>query len=165
MVRFIHERGGYTLIEIFIALTIVLLVMGGALGIYVMAMTAWKEGGIQISLQRKASIAMEKMVRGVDGRNGIRSASAVSSSSASTIQYTSGQERSFYLSGSEIMYDPDTSTSNDEYAIAENVTTPSGLTFSVSASGTIITINLSMQDNVMGKDINVSVSTQVKLRN
>jgi len=167
MVRFTYGQRGFTVVEVLIAVVIMALVITGAISIYMMSITAWREGSTQIALQRTASIAMEKMVRGIDGRNGIREASSVTRPNDTTIKFTSGidaQERSFYLSGSEIIYDPDTSTTDDEFPIVENIrTTPSGLTFVV--SGAVVTINLGMQGMVRGKAIDINLSTSVKLRN
>ena len=153
---------GFTIIELVIVTAIMGLVIGGVIAIYIMGTTAWKEGSVQVALQRGGSIAMEKMVRGVYGTDGIREASSAPSST-NTITYTSGidnQERSFYLSSGEIMYDPNTSISDDEFSIAENVT---GLTFAVSDS--LVTIDLNLEGQVIDKTIKVDLSTEVKLRN
>lgn len=163
MNRFGYYQRGFTIIELFLVTFIMLLAIGGAIVIYLMLLTAWKEGGVQIALQREASIAMEKMARGIDGMNGIREAKSVTLPNTTTIRYTSGidsQERSFYLSGSELIYDPDTSSSDDEFSIAENVRTTA---FSISDN--LVTIDLGLEDQVIDKAINVDLSTQVKLRN
>ncbi|MFC1644244.1 hypothetical protein ACFL5C_02895 [Candidatus Omnitrophota bacterium] len=143
------------------------LVMLGVIAVYLVAQTVWIEGNARINLQRQARTAMEEMVRGVDGTDGIREAASVTISGGTNIQYTSGvdgTERSFYLSGDEIMYDPDTSSGGDEFSIGENVrTTPSGLSFS--ESDDVVTIDLSMEDQVGDKTISVDLSGQVKLRN
>lgn len=181
MVRFIYDRGGFTLIEILIAITIMGLVVGGAISVYLMSITAWKEGSVQIALQRKGSLAMEKMVRGVNGRYGIREGRATTLTLVGSDRIevavdmndppTPGDASddttiSFYKSGDQLIYDPDTSptATGDEFPIAENVrTVPPGLTFAV--SGGIVTIDLGMQDKVRDKDINVDLSTTVKIRN
>lgn len=162
MGRCIYARKGFTIIELLISMAIMLLVIGGALAIYITCLTAWKEGSVQIVLQRGGSIATEKMVRGVDGTNGIREASSATSST-NAITYTSGidgKERKFYLSNGKIWHDPDTSAVGTDPSIAENVT---GLRFAVNDS--VVTIELSLAGKVIDKDINVDLSTQVKLRN
>ena len=180
MAGFIYEREGFTLVEILIAITIMGLVVGGAISIYLMSITAWKEGSVQIALQREGSLAMEKMVRGLYGRNGIREAQSVVIPNANTIRYTSGVdgvERSFSLDvldidndgyTDEIFYNPDSPVinGNEVFIVEKKDSRPNlvvGLTFAV--SGSIVTINLGMQDKVRGKDINVDLSTSVKLRN
>jgi prepilin-type N-terminal cleavage/methylation domain-containing protein len=158
--RFYYCQKGFTIVEVSLATVIMLLVVAGTAAVYLMAMTTWHEGGAQVMLQRGASIAMEKMVRGVDGTDGIRESQSVACSSGS-IQYTSGiddKTRRFYLSNGEIWYeDPD---ETGDVSIAENV---SGLTFTLSNDRVIITIT--MADQIRDKSITADLSTQVKLRN
>jgi hypothetical protein len=173
MIRSNYYRKGLTVVEILFATSIMLFAIGGIIVIYLMATIAWKEGSALITLQRSASMAMEKMVRGVNGTNGIREANSVILPNANTIRYMSGIDgkvRSYYLSNNGIMYDPDMAIFNDEFFIARKVRiNPSGLTFSVSSDGKLVTINLGMQDSVRSintmKNINVDLCTKVKLRN
>ena len=156
-----------TIIEVLVASAIIIVVIAGSLAFYLVARTAWIDCSKRVPLQRKASLAMEKMVRGVDGSNGIREADAGSviiSDSSTKIEYTSGidaKERSFYLSDSKIIYDPDTVATGDEFDMITGKV--SSLTFAV--SGDIVTINLGMQDAVKDKSINVDLQTEVKCRN
>jgi len=167
MKKHVCRYNGFSLIELMIAILIMALVVVGTLYVYLMSLSAWKEGSTQITLQRKASTVMEKMVRGIDGQNGIRESSSVSiTASGDNIEYISGvygqegEERSFYLSGTDIMYDPDTTTPDDEYAVAENV---SDLIFS--ASGDIVNIDLNMSCEAGSKNMTVNIFTVVELRN
>jgi hypothetical protein len=160
-------KKGFTITEALLVPFILLLAVGSTMAIYITAMTMWKEASAQIVLQREGSIAMEKMVRGVSGINGIRGARAneTTLTSSTNIEYTSnidGIERRLYLNGNQIIYDPNTSTADDEYSIAENVRT-SGLTFG--RNNDIIRIELGLQDNVGDRVINVNLFTKVKLRN
>ena len=66
----------FTIVEVLVASAIIVVVIAGSLAFYLMARTAWIDCSKRIPLQRKASLAMEKMVRGIDGRNGIREADA-----------------------------------------------------------------------------------------
>ena len=159
----------FTIVETLIASAIIIVVIAGSLSFYLIARSAWIDCSKRVPLQRKASLAMEKMVRGIDGRNGIREADAGSviiTDSDTKIEYTSGidaKERGFFLNGSKITYDPDTDplVTGDEFdMIPEKV---SGLTFAV--SGSIVTIDLDMHDKVRDTDINVNLSTKVKIRN
>jgi len=163
MRRILFNRKGFSLIELLIASIIGTLVVAGVWFIYLMSSNIWKEGYVQITLQQEAGLAMDKMVWGMDGKNGIREAESVSVPNSYTIEYTSGLdsvERSFYLEDGEILYDPDTSSADDEYAIAEDV---SSLTFS--QAGGVVTITLNAQQDVRDKYINVPLTTRVKLRN
>lgn len=178
MTRFIYERQGLTLVEILIAVTIMGLVVGGAISIYLMSITAWKEGSVQIALQRKGSLAMEKMVRGIDGRKGIREAREISSpavgSSATQIDFVDADDstltRSFYFSAgldddantvadNQLIYEDE--NGNETSIIKNNLRT---LTFN-HLSDDVVTINLGVQDTVRNKEINVDLSTTVKKRN
>ena len=167
MIKHNHFIKGITLIEMLLAVTLMCLLLGVVIAIYSMGATAWKEGEIMIPLQRNASFAMEKMARGTNGADGIREARTVTLTSASEIQYTSGIDsvmRRFYLSGSQVMYDPDNSLVGDEIAIVDNVrTNPAGLTFSV--SGDVVTISLTLEDRVRDRIVNIELKTNVTLRN
>lgn len=175
MTGFIYERRGFTLVEILIAATIMVLVVGGAISIYLMAITAWKEGSVQIALQRDASLAMEKMVRGIYGRKGIREAQQISlpatGSSGTRIDFVDAEDstltRSFYFSTG---LDGDASTVADNQLMSSETTDPiiksnvRTLTFN-HLSDDVVTINLGVQDTVRNKEINVDLSTTVKKRN
>lgn len=170
------SRKGFTITEIMIATLIMVMVVGGSLAIYIMSQTAWYEGSAQIALQRKASVAMEKMVRGVDGRKGIREAREVPSpsvgASGTQIDFddVGGSGRSFYFSSGPDG-DPDTvadnqlryidASANDTLIIENNVR---ALTFSQPSNG-LIEINLSLEDVVRDKVIILDLSTDVKIRN
>jgi len=161
--EFSSGQEGFTVVEVLIAAVIMALVITGAISIYMMSHTAWREGSTQIALQRNASLAMEKMVRGVDGRNGVREANDVTCPIDTDIRYTSGIDgiqRRFWLNGSEIWHTPDYSIDEDGDPIVKDV---SNLQFTV--SGDMVTINLGMQEMVTGKTIDVNLSTSVKLRN
>jgi len=156
-----------TIVEVLVASAIIIVVIAGSLAFYLIARSAWVDCSKRVPLQRKASLAMEKMVRGIGGRNGIREADAGSvivTDSDTRIEYTSGidaKERSFYLSDSKIIYDPDTTIAGDEIdMIAGKV---NSLTFTI--SGDIVTINLGMQDAVRDKSISVDLQTEVRCRN
>jgi len=149
--------------ELLIAVTITTLMVAGILAVYLKSLTAWHEGSVQLTLQRKSSMVMERMVRGVDGTNGIREAGNITVPNSYTIQYASGvdgTERSFYLSGSDIMYDSDTSLADDESSIAEKI---SSLTFTL--SGNMVTITLNMQEAVRDRNLQIDLTTRIKVRN
>lgn len=149
--------------ELLIAVTITTLMVAGILAVYLKSLTAWHEGSVQLTLQRKSSMVMERMVRGVDGTNGIREAGNITVPNSYTIQYASGvdgTERSFYLSGSDIIYDPDTSLADDESSIAEKI---SSLTFIL--SGNMVTITLNMQEAVRDRNLQIDLTTRIKVRN
>lgn len=164
-----NSKKGMTLPELMIGISIFMLIIGGTLTVYIMSITTWQEGSTQIYLQRDAALVMEKMVRGVDGRNGIREAESVFPD-GNGVRYRSAidaVERIFYLNiaGDTIMYDPNAIIPGDEYAITDpNVRTDiTGLTFLF--NGDLVTITLRMRDTVKGKNIDVDLTTSVEMRN
>lgn len=168
MTKTMYDRNGFTLVELLVAVLLSALVMGGFWTVYLMCLTSWEQGSTQVALQRDAAVIMEKMVRGVDGTGGIREAVSVDTSVAGRIDYTSDiggveRERSFYLNGNDIFYDPDTSTASDEYSIAAN---PGGITLAFSLNNDVVTISLNMQWEVSGEAMPaIIISTRVNLRN
>lgn len=167
---------GFTITEIMIGMSIMLLVMGAALTIYNMSQVSWTEGNAQTGIQRDASIAMEKMIRGISGIYGIMDAKAVNTPNVTppnidnTIVFTGvdNVNRSFYLSNGELWYDPNTSTSGGESRITRNV---SGLEFR-RGNGTTqygsedrLGITLVLQQMVKSRLMSVTLYTAAKVRN
>lgn len=156
---------GTTILEMLIGSFVMLLVISGMLMLYISTMTIWKEESARIALQRKANLTMEKMVRGADGTSGIIGAQNAAADGLTTLNYTSNnpvQERSLYLDGDQLTYDPDTTVTGNEIIIATNVTAD-GVSFIV--SGDMVTINLKLEDSVGNTNIKVDLRTKVKLRN
>ena len=112
-------------------------------------------------------------MRGINGRYGIREgrAGTLNPVASDHLEVTVDMDDSptvedlkiisFRRSGTQLIYDPDTSIAGGEFDIADSKL--SSLTFTV--SGSIVTINLGMQDTVRGKPINVGLSTKVMIRN
>ena len=167
---------GFTIPEIMIGMSIMLIVMGAALTIYNMSQVSWTEGNAQIGIERDASIAMEKMIRGITGLYGIMDAKSVNTPNAAppnidnTVIFTGvdNVNRSFYLSNGELWYDPNTLTSGGESRIVKNV---SGLEFrrgdGTTQYGTEdrLSIGLALQQMVKSKAMSVTLYTAVKVRN
>ncbi len=140
--------------------------------IYLMANTAWQEASAQLALQRNAALSMEKMTRGIEvisttgARCGIREAEAISApldgSSGTRIDFTGldSTERSFYLNEAQLMYDPDTSASGDEYSLTGNV-----INLQFTRNGSIVDVTLQLQRQVRERTMDVNLSTTIKGRN
>lgn len=156
---------GTTILEMLIGSFIMLLAVSGILMLYVSTMTIWKEESARITLQHEANLAMEKMVRGVDGTSGIIGARNASAEDPATLIYTSNdpvQERSFYLDNDQLMYDSNTTVTGNEIIIATHVTAD-GTSFIINSD--MVTINLELEDSVGNTNIKVNLHTKVKLRN
>lgn len=164
------DKKGLTIIEVLVASAIMMIVIAGCSTFYLMARDTWAKCSLQMPLQRKARLAMEKLVRGErafgDNRhNGLREAQDVEKKSAAEIWFKSGVdevERSFYLSGNILWYDPDTDhTNRNEVEIIDKV---SSLNFSFPSAVTdpeLVRIDLSLQDNT----VSVALQTEVRCRN
>jgi len=105
---------GFTLIEFLTALALVLILGAGLTAVYLMSVKAWRQGSLQVTLQRKLAVAMDRMVLGQrtdmeHSQHGLREAEQITIMDPHTLEYTSGIDglkRQFYLSGNEIIYDP-----------------------------------------------------------
>ncbi|MBU1083809.1 MAG: hypothetical protein ABIG55_00375 [Candidatus Omnitrophota bacterium] len=163
----ISEEKGFSLTEVIITAFILTMAIGGMMAFYTMGQKTWKDGNTRADVQRQARIALDVMVRGAGGTDGIREASSVSLPNTSTIRYISGidaVERSFYLSGTDVFYDPDTGSGGDEYKIADDVrASPPGLVFAL--NGSVVTIEIYTEDQVAGRTLGAALSTKVNLRN
>ncbi len=154
-------RKGFTLVELLLSSAIMPLVISGVMGVYIMSINTWKESIERFSLQRDSFLAMEKMVRGPEGTGGVVGSSAIECPNSYTLNYTNGaNERGYYLSGGNIMYDEDTSAMGTDTVIVDGV---NSLIFT--AGGGMVTISLSRQGQVGSKTITAALFTQVKIRN
>jgi len=159
------QKRGVMLPEVMVASTIMVLVLIALVTFYMAAQVTWIEEDAQVTLQQNARLVMDIMARGEGGTGGIMEATAVTLPNASTVEFTSGIdniERSFYLLGDDVMYDSNTAVAGGDVSVADSVA-PGGLTFAL--NGNVVTINLAMQDQVMGKAFNVDLSTDVIFRN
>lgn len=158
-----------TIVEVLVTSAIIVVVLAGSLAFYLMARSAWIDCSERVPLQRKASLAMEKMVRGIDGRDGIREADAQtvvltdsdSDGKNERIDFTdlSGSGRNFRLVGTEIKYDSSTDPLTTEVT---------DLAFSYPdflAKPRWLRIELTMGKDVRGEWMYVNLRTDVKIRN
>ncbi len=165
-----------TIIEVLIASAIIVVVIAGSLSFYLIARSAWMDCSKRVPLQRKASLAMEKMVRGINGRYGIREGrvSTLNRVASDHLEVTVDMDDSptvedlrtisFYKSGNQLIYGLDNSV------IAEKV---DSLIFTLKASDPddptavtdIVIIDLGMQDMVRDRPIRVDLQTEVRCRN
>lgn len=166
-----YVKTGFTLQELLIVVTIMVFIIAGALTVYLLCYRSWQEATVQASLQRDASISTDKLVRGVRGasetrKNGLREAKSFSIPifNNSAIEFVSGvdnRQRSFYLDGNQIVYDPNTSLPGDEIVAAKDI---ENLSFE-KLSGRRIKIDITLERNIGNKLIDVSLETEVTIRN
>ena len=173
---------GFTLPEVLIGTVLTILVVSGGVAVYVMSQTSWHEGMVEADLQTRASLSMQKMVRGM-GRNllsawgiyGIRDAKSANTTGVTppnpgtVLEFTGTDNvnRSFYLSGDQLIYyDPNRSPATE--VITDDVSSLSfyrGDGSSTYGSENRVRIELTLQDEVRDKQINVTLTTDVALRN
>jgi len=161
----INYKRGLTIIEFLIATAVMLLVVAGTLMVYLMSSTVLKESYAQIELQQKSGMAMEKMLRGPRGENGIREAQSVSITGGTAIEYTDGVDgvtRSFTLNGTNIEFDSDTSSGTNPLEVITDYV--DSLSFTEPVSG-VVKIDLGLLEDIGDKNISVNLSSQVTLRN
>lgn len=157
----LRNRRAFSLPEVMVSAVLTILVAGSSLVLYMMISKVWNEDLTQTDVSRGASVAVEKMVRGADGNDGIREAKSITSpiegASGTYITFTDMNDsaRQFY-------FDSGTSTVKDESGsiLASNV---KSLYFT--NSGECIQIDLSARKYILGKEIGFSIQTKVKPRN
>jgi prepilin-type N-terminal cleavage/methylation domain-containing protein len=130
--RPVRPTGGFTLVEMIVAISIAVVVMGGLLSVFIMSLRAWKEGSRDLSLQSSGRLIIEKIVRGPGGRFGLREAAendvaadedgkgirfSVDKNNPPTYSKLDDTELRIYLEGNRIMYDPSTGVQGDEVPI------------------------------------------------
>lgn len=162
---------GFTLQELLVVLTIMVVIIAAALTVYLLCYRSWQEATIQVSLQRDASIATDKLIRGVRAssetrKNGLREAESftIPVLNDSSIRFVSGvddKERSFYLDGNQIIYDPNALMSGGEVVAAKDI---QSLSFE-KLSSRRIRININLKKYLGDKLIDVSLETEVTTRN
>lgn len=166
----IRSEKGFTIAELIVSAVITLLVIGAAVGFYVIARDAWQHVLIQGDMQNEAILAIEKMFYGVDvSRKGIQEAQDVvipaAGASSNQIEFIDQDDalisRLFYQVGNKLVYNNENNIDSD--LINSDV---ASVTFTrPSDNDDLIQINLVMQRIVRGKTISVNISTSVRLRN
>ncbi len=125
----VRQQHGFTLLEVVFTLIVAVMLIGGVFLVYLMSIRSWEEGARNASLERTAGIIVEKIVRGVNGRFGLREADVgtlqVSADGHSVnflvdkhdppTSWTSDDTTSrFYQVGTRLWYDPNTAVASDE---------------------------------------------------
>lgn len=90
------RRGGFTLVELMFTSAISLLVVGGVIALLVSTLSYWNDVGLRMDADSDANIALSRMVYGMDGRTGLRTAGGNSvkivpgAGGAWTLSYSTG---------------------------------------------------------------------------
>ena len=73
-----RRRGGFTMVEVLMALSILTLVMAGTLAVYLISNRIWYRTTASIGASTEASFVIMKMVHGIGTNSGLRAALASS---------------------------------------------------------------------------------------
>ncbi|MBI2870993.1 MAG: hypothetical protein HYY14_04705 [Candidatus Omnitrophica bacterium] len=153
--------------EILIAVVIMGLSLAAMLALYFMAQFWWQEGATRVHLQGDAYRALEKITRGVDGTGGLREARWVEVPDAQTVKYIDVDdiEKSIYVNGSDLMYDPNTTVADDEQVLVRNLqVAPIGFQAAQLTRDQIrVTLTLAQQKGQ--NTFNVEATSGVSIRN
>ncbi|MCK4326586.1 hypothetical protein KAU86_04100 [bacterium] len=164
------REDGVTLVEVLVVSVIIIIVLIAATTLYLASETVWHESTVQGRLQQNASIVMQKMIKGVEkGVYGIRDSKTINyyppaenyGVEFTGIDIPTNINRRFYRSGSgsgsEIKY----WDGSAESTLAEDI---SNLTFTKHGSERL-TIDFTMSRTVGNKDVNITLKTDVTIRN
>lgn len=155
---------GFTLLEILIATALFGLVVAGTISVYIMCNKLWHATSLGMRTARESSLALSRIVYGVDTNSGLRAASAVTLINSNDGSWRIGVSNLFggvrYIDYSrteeKIRFWPDTNA-----IIGNNVSTSSVTT---NVNGTIgIQLTITRQDGMFSSSN--TVSTTVKMRN
>jgi type II secretory pathway pseudopilin PulG len=120
---------GFTLAETVFAVLIFTIAMLGLMTVFCMSMHAWKEGGVDVSLQSSGRLIIEKIVRGPAGLFGLQEAGEgdvsvdtggrgitflVDKNTEPTFTRLDDTEVRIYLHEDKIFYDPSAEVVGDE---------------------------------------------------
>lgn len=173
------RQGGFTLVEMMVALVTAIMLIGGVYLVYLMGLRSWAEGSSNVALERTAGVLMDKIVRGVNGRFGLREADigliTISADGHSvtfladkndppTAWNSDDTTSRFYQLGTKVWYDPNASVAGDEIAL-NRFGDVGSLDFSL--SGHVLTARLSLTapaPRVTERLLSVRMETNIFLR-
>jgi len=127
-----RRNNGFTLTEMLVAMVTSVMLIGGVWLVYLASMRSWLEGSRNAGLERTAGMILEKIVRGPYGRFGLREADIGEvqvSESGDSVTYLVDKNdppttwnnddtiSRYYQSGTQVIYDPDTSVEGDEQVL------------------------------------------------
>lgn len=155
------NKSALTLVELLIGSAISLFVVAITIILYVMMQTSGQDTNAVLETERAANLAMERITRG------LFDAKSYTLDGATKIRFVSGidlKERSFYLENNQLIYDPDTSVGSNEKPLVDDI---SALVFAASAvnPSKAVQVGVSVSKSVKGISKTMSLSSTVFLRN
>ncbi|MBU1062234.1 MAG: prepilin-type N-terminal cleavage/methylation domain-containing protein [Candidatus Omnitrophica bacterium] len=162
---------GFTLVELIIALGIIIIVFGLVFTTYLTTNRLWRGGFTQTTFQSRGRIALSDISRNIRSSTG-----ATILDNGDRVRFVTDPNRTvgttsddvtglYYLSGTDIIFDPDISVSDDEVSLLRKVyKEPSIPLFQKTGDVVVITFKLYNSDAIYGTHWS-SMSTSIKIRN
>lgn len=134
----VNSKRGYSLIELLAAALAasVLVLTAGTMLFY--AYDAWDENHAAVNVHRDGRHAMDMLTRAIRAASFVQILTAENGNLVIDNTVGAGTTR-FWLTGRDLMYDPDTATGGNEVLVADAVRT-----FNVGSSATAITIQVQL---------------------
>ena len=165
------KEKGFTLIELMVSMSIMLIIFGVVTSTYLITQRLWRGGFTQIAFQSTGRVALDKITRN------LRPATAATIvDNGDKIRFVTDPNRTYsnasdditceyYISGTNIMYDPNTVISGDEAVLLRNVSKESAIPFfQVSGNLAVITFKVYKNDAIYGTYWS-SLTTSINMRN
>lgn len=165
------KNRGFTVIELMIALGISLVVFSIVFSTYLTTHRLWRGGFTQIAFQARGRVVLAKIARDLRSATG-----ATILNNGDRVRFVTDPNRTpgtssddvtseYYISGTDIIYDPDISVSGDQKTLLGNLYKELSIPFFQTSGGlVVITFKLYNSDALYGTHWS-SMSTSVKMRN
>lgn len=162
---------GFTLVELMVTAGIMLIISGVVVSAYLISQRLWKGGFTQVTFQSTGRIALDKISKNLRSATG-----AGILNNGDMIRFVTDPNRTYsntadditceyYISGTDIMYDPDITISGNETSILRNVYKEGTIPFfQISGNLAVITFKVYRNDVFYGKHW-ASMTTSVSMRN
>jgi hypothetical protein len=132
-----------------VAAGIMLIVFGVAASSYIIFQRLWKGGFTQITSQSAGRVALEKISR--DMRSAKEKPAQINGGDGIEFTTFNGIRHRYYVTGTDLVYDPDTAVANNETVLLRNVaresTTPFFQVSGSPAKGKLATITFKVYRN------------------
>jgi len=162
---------GFSIAELLVSLGIALIVFAIIGGTYVTTQRLWRGGFSQITFQSLGRVSLDKICRSMRSATG-----ATILDSGNRVRFVTDPNRTpqdasdditreYYVSGTDIIYDPNVSVSGDQVTLLRNVNAEPGIPF-FQLSGRLAVITFKVFDNNAFYGAHwASMSTSVTMRN
>lgn len=165
------KEKGFTLPELMVSASIMLIILGVVASTYLISQRLWRSGFTQITFQSTGRIALDKIAKNLLSATG-----ATIFDNGDRVRFVTDPNRTYsnvsddvtceyYISGTNIMYDPNTAVSGDEITILRNVSRESSIPFfQLSGNLAVIAFKVYKNDALYGVHWS-SMTTSISMRN